>query len=131
MKTAVVTINGEPHEVKELPAAKNAAWRRQFEGRVADIMGALERLPQAEIGNTEDLLALVREFLPTVLGATDALVELAVAYDPALGDAYESEIMQALPGILALGFPFVGLARATLAAPRPTNGAQTMTTTGS
>jgi len=131
MKTAVVTINGEPHEVKELPATRNAAWRRQFEGRVADIMGALERLPQAEVGNTEDLLALVREFLPTILGATDALVELAVAYDPSLEDAYESEIMQALPSILALGFPFVGLARATMAAPRASNGATLTPTTTS
>ena len=45
MKTAVVTINGEPHEVKELPAKANAHWRQLFEERMGGVMSLLRGLP--------------------------------------------------------------------------------------
>ena len=129
MKTAVVTINGEPHEVKELPAKTNAHWRQLFEERMGGVMSLLRGLPNQEINNTQELVNIVTDALPVIFDAIDGVVDLAIAYDDAFADAYESEISAAYPALLGLAFPFVDLAR-LLGRQASTNGAtQTPTTT--
>lgn len=125
MKTIAATIGGQPHTIAELPAARNAQWRRQFGARVSELLEIVEKLPSVTLNTTDDLVRVVREMLPTILSASDILSEAVIAYDLAMADAYESETMSALPGVLMLGFPFVGLARPALRA--TTGGSMTMT----
>ena len=111
MKTATVTIDGQSHELKELPAARNGEWRRKFEVELGGIIRLVRTLPNVEINTTQDLVAVVMDALPMLFDAMDKAGELAVAYDPAFADAYDSEVADAYPALLGLAFPFGNLAR--------------------
>jgi hypothetical protein len=106
MRTAKVTINGQPHEVAELRARDNAAWRKRFEDTLGGIVGLLGELPNAEINTPQDIVALVTRATPKLLGSIGAVYELCCQYDAAFGEAYDSECIDALSALLGLAYPF-------------------------
>jgi hypothetical protein len=106
MRTAKVTINGQPHEVQELRARDNAAWRKSFETTLGGIVGLLGELPNVQIETPQDIVALVTRATPKLLGSIGAVYELCCQYDKAFGEAYDSECIDALSALLGLAYPF-------------------------
>jgi len=106
MRAFTATINGEAHEVRELPARANSQWRAGFEKQFGALVDLVGQLPDTDISNAGDLAGLVRRSAGVFLSAFDQIFEMAVAYDAAFADAYDSEIADAFPQIVELAFPF-------------------------
>lgn len=115
MNKKTITLGGQSYLLMELPARKNAAWRRLLEEKAQPLLGLIEQASAGvEITNSEDLMRLVQLALPTLLHAPEILFELITAYAPMISDdlldnAYDSEVVGAFLGVLSLAFPFGGL----------------------
>ncbi len=133
MKTTAITLGGKEYTVTELPSRANAAWRKQFQDKLAPILELLGIVPEAELptsaaeledaaaGNRPGLalaVTAIRSAAQVALSSVDDVLEMTFAYSPALAkerkriqeEAYDSEIVEAFTAILGLAFPFGALA---------------------
>lgn len=129
MKSTTIELGGKEYVVTELPSRANAAWRKQFQGKLAPILELLGIVPEAELPTTvaeleegRPGLALavtaIRNAAQVALSSVDDVLEMTFAYSPALAkerkriqeEAYDSEIVEAFTAILGLAFPFGALA---------------------
>lgn len=120
MNKRTVTLGGQSYVIEELPARKNAEWRRLLETRLAPILGIIEQAGAGlELRTNEDVLKVVGQVGQLLVTAPDLLVEMLFAYTPALAadqavildNAYDSELVAAFTTVLGLAYPFGSLAK--------------------
>ncbi|HMR01771.1 MAG TPA: hypothetical protein PKA43_00205 [Candidatus Competibacter phosphatis] len=115
MQKRTITLGGQSYPIEELPARKNAAWRKMLATRLQPFLELIEQAGAGvQLNTSEDLLRVVNGVLPSLLQAPEMLFELLAAYAPALTEeildaAYDSEIAEAFAAVLGLAFPFGSL----------------------
>lgn len=116
MQKRTITLGGDPLEIPELPAKKNAQWRKKLEQEIRPFLDLIEQAGAgADLSNSEVLLRLVNGVWPMLLNSPEIMGELIQAYAPDLVTAeildatYDSEMADAFLGIIGLAFPFGGL----------------------
>lgn len=119
MKKKIVTLGGLPYEIQELPARKNAGWRKELQRRLAPLLEIVEQAGKGvELRNNEDLMAIVGQASQLLVAAPDLLIEMLFLYSPALandqeaimGNAYDSELLSSFTAVLGMAYPFESLA---------------------
>lgn len=117
MNERIVKLGGQDYTIRELPARKNAEWRRRFEVEAQPILGLIRTAAEGqELGGAEDLMRIAGEVSKMLFEAPDKLYNLLFAYVPELDSetildsAYDSELTEAFMGVLRLAFPFGALA---------------------
>lgn len=120
MNKRTVTLGGKEYVIVELPARKNAGWRKGLEAKLAPILGIIEQAGAGlELRTNEDLLKVVGQVGQLLVTAPDLLIELLFAYAPELAAdrdaildaAYDSELIAAFTAVLGMAYPFGSLAR--------------------
>lgn len=120
MNKRTVTLGGQSYVIEELPARRNADWRRLLERRLAPILGIIEQAGAGlELRTKEDVLKVVGQVSQLLVTAPDLLIELLFAYTPDLAtqqdvildSAYDSELVAAFTSVLGLAYPFGSLAK--------------------
>lgn len=120
MNKRTLTLGGQSYTVEELPARKNAAWRKQLEAKLAPILGIIEQAGAGlELRTNEDLLKVVGQVSQLLVTAPDLLIELLFGYAPELAanqetildTAYDSELIAAFTAVLGMAYPFDNLAK--------------------
>jgi hypothetical protein len=121
MKNVTITIGGKEYAVKELPRKENRAWRARLQEKLGPLVEMIQALPEFEVNKAADLVGLISRASGMLLGAIDEVVDLIVAYSPALqknqhvlDSAFDSEILGAFGAILKLAFPFDSMLGGTL-----------------
>lgn len=120
MNKRTLTLGGQSYTIEELPARRNAAWRKQLEGKLAPILGIIEQAGAGlELRTNEDLMKVASQVGQLLVTAPDLLIELLFAYsaelagqqDTILDTAYDSELITAFTAALGMAYPFENLAR--------------------
>jgi hypothetical protein len=116
MQTAKVVLGGKEFTVRELPARRNAAWRKAFvEVLARNVAGlTLEENLRLSPGVLGQFLSDVSRLICN--GVTE-IVDVLLSYGEELQgeaewikeNAYESELTQLLVEVLKLAFPFGAL----------------------
>lgn len=118
MNSKSITLGGVEYTIAELPARKNADWRRALEAQITPILGLIEQAGAGlEIRSSEDLMAIVNQVGRLVVAAPDIMIDLIFSYAPDLAvsretildNAYDSELAGAFVDVLGLAYPFGGL----------------------
>lgn len=114
-----VTMGGRDYEIHELPARKNAGWRKELMRRVEPLLGIIEQAGAGlELRTNDDLMAVLGQATKLLVAAPDLLIEMLLLYSPTLAaheelimnEAYDSELMPAFAAVLGMAYPFESLA---------------------
>lgn len=112
-RKATIELDGHEYVVEERRSRENAAWRRKLEEPFKELAGQLERAPGVELSDVAGVAQLVRSVGGTLLQSIDIVTALLIEYAPELrqvvGEAYDSEILEAFGKVLELAYPFGGL----------------------
>lgn len=120
MNKRTLTLGGQAYTIEELPARRNAAWRKQLEARLSPILGIIEQAGAGlELRTNEDLMKVAGQVGQLLVTAPDLLIELLFAYssdlasqqETILDTAYDSELITAFTAVLGMAYPFGSLAR--------------------
>ena len=120
MNKRTVVLGECTYEIAELPARKNAGWRKELEERLQPLLSIVEKAGagrQVEI--TAELTANIRQAVQLVVTAPDVATEFLFAYSPELAahrerimeTVYDSELMPAFMTVLGLAYPLGSLAK--------------------
>lgn len=118
MQHKTLTLGGVEYTVQELPARKNAAWRKGLEAQLGPFLNLVEQAGAgAEIRKSEDLMQIVNQVGHLLVTAPDTMIELIFSYasnldakrETILDNAYDSELTAAFVAVLGLAYPFGGL----------------------
>lgn len=120
MNKRTLELGGHAYTIEELPARKNAAWRKLLEAKLAPILGIIEQAGAGlELRTNEDLMKVAGQVGQLLVTAPDLLIELLFAYSSELASqqemildtAYDSELITAFTAVLGMAYPFENLAR--------------------
>lgn len=120
MNKRTVTLGGHAYTIEELPARKNAGWRKGLEAKLAPLMGIIEQAGAGlELRTNEDLMKVASQVGQLLVTAPDLLIELLFSYsaelaaqqETILDTAYDSELIAAFIAVLGMAYPFESLAR--------------------
>lgn len=120
MNSKTITLGGVEYTISELPARKNAGWRKAFEAQLGPLLSIVEQAGQGiEIQRSEDLLRIANQIGRVLVQSPDILIDLLFDYAPnldaerelILDTAYDSQLIGAFTAVLGLAYPFGGLAR--------------------
>lgn len=117
MSEFTVTLGGQEYALTSLPLRKARAWREQFAKPFNDVVAALADAGKIELTNGRDLAALLSTLSGTLIGSTDAVVEMLFAYSDVLArdrerildSATDEEAMAAFVQVLKAAYPFGSL----------------------
>lgn len=119
MNKKTVVLGGKSYTICELPARKNAGWRKGLERQLQPIMSIVEQAGAGlELRNSDDLLKVVGQVSQLLVTAPDLLIDLLFSYVPELDadrealldNAYDSELIAAFTTVLGMAYPFGSLA---------------------
>ena len=119
MNKRTVTLGGVEYVIEELPARKNAGWRKGLEAKLAPILGIIEQAGAGlELRTNEDLMKVAGQVGQLLVTAPDLLIDLLFAYstelaanrDDILDAAYDSELITGFTAVLGMAYPFGSLA---------------------
>lgn len=120
MQNKTITLGGKQYAIVELPARKNAAWRKEFEAQIGPLLSIIEQAGAGvELASSEDLLRVANQIGRVLVQSPDILIGLLFSYasnlaanrEAILDSAYDSELITAFTAVLGLAYPFGGLAR--------------------
>jgi hypothetical protein len=125
MQIIKTTLGGQSYTISELPARKNAEWRKRLTESFGSLANILTLAPGIELDNPAQLprlMELLTAAVGNLAGSVDVVAGLLFDYSPELDrdrerildDSYDSEIITAFAGVLTLAYPFgavMGLAR--------------------
>lgn len=120
MNKRTLNLGGQSYTIEELPARRNAAWRKQLEAKLAPLLGIIEQAGAGlELRTNEDLVKVVGQVSQLLVTAPDLVIELLFAYAPdltanqeaILDTAYDSELIAAFTAVLGMAYPFGSLAK--------------------
>jgi len=110
MQSVDVVLDGESYTIQEKRSRENREWRALLEGHFSELAAVLEDAPDVDVTDGQALARLVRNASGKLLRSVDILGELLVAYAPqvqdVVGEAYDSEILEAFTAVLGLAYPF-------------------------
>lgn len=113
MRSVRVTLDGQEYAINELRSRANAEWRKRLEEPFGELAGALESAPAADLTDGQALGGLVRSVSGMLLRSVETVKGLLVGYapelEPVMGEAYDSEILDAFVEVLQLAYPFGGI----------------------
>jgi hypothetical protein len=118
MRTVSVTLGGQAYEIRELKSRRNAEWRQRLKEPFDALASALEQAPGTDVGDTQSVAGVVRQFASLLFNSIDTISGLLFEYSPELQtdrerileEAYDSEIFDAFVAVLGLAYPFGSLA---------------------
>ena len=139
-RTTTVKLGAKSYRVTELPRNQNRAWLAGLKSLTDNLMTQVQGISGEEITDWDSLKGKASGIVNSVVGlvSTDTMLERMYDYSPALraekqaieesDELYDSEIVDALLGVLALATPFGGLwKQATSLLSRGANALQTGT----
>ena len=114
MQEITVTLGGRPYTVKQLPMRPEANWRKKLQEQLAPIVDLIANYNQIELNTPADVVGILQRITPALLNAPDIMLDLVLAYSPALmmerewiaDNAYSQEVMDALLAVVRLAYPF-------------------------
>ncbi len=110
MRTTPVTLDNQTFTVEELRSRVNSEWRAKLEKEFGDLADLIESAPGVDLTSAAGVASLVRSVSGQVLKSVDRLTKLLIEYAPQLrdvvGDAYDSELLDAFVEVLKLAYPF-------------------------
>ncbi len=118
MNSKTITLGGVEYTINELPARKNAGWRKALERQIGPVLNLVEQAGAGlEIRSSEDLMAIANQVGKLLVSAPDLMIDLIFSYAPALDadreaildNAYDSDLARAFVAVLGLAYPFGGL----------------------
>ena len=139
-RTTTIKLGAKSYRITELPRNKNKAWLKSLKGLADNLMGQVQGISGEEITDWDSLKGKASGIIGSVveLVSTDTMLERMYDYSPELraeaqeieesDELYDSEIVDAFVGVLALATPFGGLwKQATSLLSRGANALQTGT----
>ena len=112
-KSIKVLLNDQEYTITEKRSKANAEWREELGGPFSQLVDLLEMGPDVELNDLQSLANVVRSVSGLLLNSVDTIKGLLASYAemPDLDNAYDSEIVEAFTGVLALAFPFGSVTR--------------------
>lgn len=119
MKTVEVTIAEKTYEIQALTIKPTRVWQQRAQQPLNMMLQAIESAQTTELSDIGSLVALAREVSTVLLGATDIVLELTLAYAPNLAadrdyieeNGYNEEIMTAFIEVLKMVYPLAQLTK--------------------
>ena len=110
-KSIKVLLNDQEYTITEKRSRENAEWRKELGGPFSQLVDLLEMGPDVELNDLQSLANVVRSVSGLLLNSVDTIKGLLASYAemPDLDNAYDSEIVEAFTGVLALAYPFGSL----------------------
>ncbi len=120
MNKRTITLGEKTFLITELPARRQAAWRRELETKLEPVLGIIEQAGAGlELRSNDDIFRLANSVGRLLVSAPDLLIDLLFAYAPNLSaeketildTAYDSELIAAFSAVLAMAYPFGSVAK--------------------
>jgi hypothetical protein len=112
-RTISVTLAEREYEVPVAPIKRSREWRKQLRKPLGDLLALISTDFNISLDSAADLVALAEKLIPVLMDAPDTILELILAYAPALksqqdfleNNAYDDELVNAFLAILKAAFP--------------------------
>jgi hypothetical protein len=116
MTTLTLTL-GQAYTIPIASVKRARAWRARLKEPLNQVLGAVNAVTTVQLETTADLTALAEQLLPILMDATDTLLDLILAYAPALDaqreaiedTAVDEEVVDAFLVLLKAAFPLARL----------------------
>lgn len=112
-RTISLTLAERSYEIPMAPIQRAKAWRKQLRAPLNELLALVSANISVELNSVADLVAMAQQLIPVLMDAPDTILELLLAYAPALkaeqefleGNAYDDELVTAFLAVLRAAFP--------------------------